>query len=139
MQVIADADRFDLGKRVDTRRYRLREKIDAAVGIIFPAIFTVENDADQRRSAPRWPCGVADGLDLAEEVVDRLIGLVALIMKADLIAHGMIAKHHLHVLPFFFHAPGTIQHFGMRRDPCAIARDPTLGRGERISSSVAIH
>ncbi len=71
--------------------------------------------------------------ELAEEVVDGLLGRHALIVEADLIAHGVIAKDDLQRLPLLLDAPRSIEHLGIAQKALAIARDPAVGRaGENL-------
>ena len=88
-------------------------------------------------SVGRWPAlaggGAADGLELADEIVDGLLGLVALIVEADLVAHGMIAEDHLQLLPVLFDAPRPVEHLGIADEALPVARDPAVGRaGENL-------
>ena len=110
------------------------EKIDAAVGIVFPAVFAVEYDAHQRRPMAGVAArGAADGFQLADKIVGRVLRLVALVMEADLVAHGMIAEDDLQALPFFFHGPGAIEHFWIAQEAVAVSRNPAFrGAGKNL-------
>ena len=59
---------------LDDAAIKRAEEIDAAVGIVFPAVFAVENDAHQRRPlAGVGGRGAADRFQLAHEIVDRVL------------------------------------------------------------------
>ena len=105
------------------------EEIDAGVGIVFPAVLAVENDAHQRGPVAGVAAGgVADGLQLADEIVHRLLRRVALVVEADLVAHGVVAEDDLQRLALLFHAPRAVEHLGIAEVAVAVARDPAVGR-----------
>ncbi len=105
------------------------EEINAAVRIVFPAVLAVEDNAHQRRPVAGIAAGCsADGLQLADEIVGRVLRLVALVVEADLVAHGVVAEDDLQALPLLFHAPGAIEHLGIAQEAVAVSRNPALGR-----------
>ena len=72
------------------------QKLDARVRIIFPAILAVEDDAHQRGPVSGVAArGVADRLELADEVVHRVLGYKTLVVETDLVAHGVVAENDL--------------------------------------------
>jgi hypothetical protein len=50
-----------------------------------------------------------------------MVGLKPLVVKPDLVAHGVIAKHHLQRLATFFDAPGSVEHLGIAQVSVAVA------------------
>ena len=105
------------------------QKVDARVGIVFPAVLAVEDDANQRGPVAGVAAGgVADGLELADEVAHGVLGRVALVVEADLVAHGVVAEDDLQRLALLFHAPGTVEHLRIAEIAVAVARHPAVGR-----------
>src|SRR5580698_4233941 len=87
LDVVADARGVDLRMLSDSLVERAK-KIDAAVGVVFPTVLAVENDAHQRRPLTGVaPCGSTDRFQLADEVVGSMLRLETLVVKADLVAH----------------------------------------------------
>ena len=111
LDVVAYADRLDVGMSGDPAVERA-EEIDTGIGIVFPAILPVENEAQECRSM----AGVAAGglphrFHLGEEVIDGVVRLVALILESDLVAHGMVAEDDLQRRFLTVDPPRTIEHF----------------------------
>ena len=105
------------------------QEVDAAVVIVFPAVLAVENDAHQRGAMAGVAARrVADPLQLADEVVHRMLGHEALVVEPDHVAHGVVAEHHLQTLPLLFHPPRPIEHLRVAQKPVAVARNPAVGR-----------
>ena len=85
------ADRHRPDPRVADRALVERaEERDAAVGVVFPAVLAVEDDRDERRRVV--PAGVADGVQLAQEIVGGGRAGAALVVEADLVGHRVIAE-----------------------------------------------
>ncbi len=79
------------------------KELDAGVGIVFPAVFAVENDAHQGGPAAGVALGGgADGLDAADKIGHRLFRRVAIVVEADLVAHGVVAEDDLQRLALLF-------------------------------------
>ena len=128
VQIIADPHRLDL-RMSHHAAVNVAEEIDPGVGIVFPAVLAVEDDADQRRPMAGVAAGrAADGFQLADEIIDRLLRRIALIVEADLVAHGVVAEDDLQRASLLLHAPRAVEHLGIAQVAVAVARDPAVGR-----------
>ena len=104
------------------------QKADAAVGIILPAVFAVENHGYQRAAARIVGLDrPADRQELAHHVAGGLFGVAALIVKTDQIGEGVVAEDHVQRLVAALDAPGTIEHLRMPKMPLPVAGDPAVG------------
>src|SRR5262249_31449497 len=90
------------------------QEFDAAVGVILPAVFAVENDWDEGGTSGivRFN-GAADGLNAPQEVVGCSGRVAPLVMKPDQVAQAMVAEYDLKLLALFFDPPRPVQHFGV--------------------------
>ena len=83
-------------------------------------------------SVGRWPAlpPVARPMasTLPREIVDGVIGLVALVVEADLVAHGVVAEDDLQLPALLLDPPRPIEHLRIAEEPVAVARDPAVGR-----------
>ena len=57
-----------------------------------------------------------------------VLGIAPLIMEADQIGEGVVAKDHVQRFVAALDAPGAIQHLGVPHVPLPVARNPTVGR-----------
>ena len=123
-QVVANSDGRDIGVTCHPTIERL-EEIDAAARIVFPAVLAIENDAHQGGAVSRVAAGcMGDRLHLGQEIVHGMLGLITLVMEADLVAHSMIAEDHLQGVALLFHAPRPIEHLRISQVAVAVARGP---------------
>src|SRR5262249_45378398 len=107
----------------------------AAAGVVLPAVFTVEDDVHERRRPA--VDGVANRANFTEKIDRRTLALAPLIVKADEVAQGMIAKDDpklsapflhfvrlVHLLRIANEAATVAAHQPMRR----LAEDFLIGR-----------
>ena len=117
--------------RLDARitRHALVERAQkrhTAVGIVFPAVLAVQNDRDERCRVV--PAGVANGVQLAQEICRGVRPGTALVVKADLVRHGMVAENDRQVRFALAQLPGAVQELGMADVAAAIPPDLAPGR-----------
>ena len=102
------------------------EERDAAVGEVFPAVLAVEDDGHESRGVV--PAGVADGVQLAEEVGGGDLAGAALVVEADLVGEGVVAEDDGQLGARLGDLPGAIQQFGVADVAPAVAADLAVGR-----------
>ena len=102
------------------------EERDAAVGVVFPAVLAVEDDRDERRRVV--PAGVADGVQLAQEVGRGDRPGTALVVEPDLVRHRMVAEDDRQLRFALAHLPGAVEQLGMADVAPAVAADLAAGR-----------
>ena len=86
---LADLYRADVGASGDAMVEGAEER-DAAVGVVLPAVFAVEDDGDEGGGV--MAAGVADGVELAHEVAGGSGAGASLVVEADLVGHRVVAE-----------------------------------------------
>ena len=102
------------------------EKRDAAVGVVLPAVFAVQDDGDEGGGV--MAAGVADGVELGHEVAGGSGAGASLVVKADLVGHGVVAEDDGELVVRLADFPGAIEQLGMADVAAAIAADLAAGR-----------
>src|SRR6516225_1551105 len=125
------------------------EERNTAMGIMLPTIFSIQDDADERRSAAMNR--LADIPDAQNEVIGRSDRVGALVVKADQIAQSMVAENNVQFMAAFgdlirpVHSirvqniaagipadkplSGMTQNFFIRRDPANAVLDEDRNHG----------
>ena len=131
--VILDSDRLHVRARDATAVERSQE-LNASIREVLPAVLAVQDDRDECRSSRVvWCRREANRVDLAQQIVGRMLRVGPLILKANQVAERMIAEDDLHRTALFFESPGSIEHLGIAQVSAAIARDPAVrGRGKNL-------
>ena len=101
------------------------EEGDAAVGVILPAVLAVEDHRDERRRVV--PAGVADRVQLAQEIARGGRPGTALVVEPDLVRHRMVAEDERQLVIALARLPGPVEQLGMPDVAPAVAPDLAAG------------
>src|SRR5712671_4383890 len=123
--VIAEANTPQAG-RARAALIKCAEKRNAALGVMFPAVFAVEDDANQ--GGLMGIDGLADAVEVSEEVIGGLHAGTALVVEADHIAENVIAKDDAERGVLFLDAVGAIKIGGIDDVARFVAADESLSR-----------
>ena len=122
---LVDPDRADPRVARGALVQRAEER-DAAVGVVLPAVLAVEDHRDQRGRVVA--AGVADGVDLAEEVGGGDRSGAALVVEPHLVGHRMIAEDDRQLGAGLAEPPGPVEPVGVADVAPAVAPDQAVRR-----------